>query len=194
MGAGLYLSSTRRRSHFSVTATCGEAVLPAVRRARGCEVEQRIVVACVRSAERRDVRVPADTCSLEIVSTRPVNRRVAKTLREKRVGRDPRVPPIAVWERVNPDQSVMETQRRLHRRERLVLYPVGCIIEKHLELDAYLDGIDTDVLLSQAERSGPSPHVPEQAAVQLFHELLGKDICLPPPREPEQALLDIRLL
>jgi hypothetical protein len=113
---------------------------------------------------------------------------------EKGIGGDAGVTAVAVGEEVDPDKAVMETRRRLERREGRPLGPEPGIVQQHAQLHTDLRRGDADVRLGAAKMPGPGPGLAEQAAMELAHAVLGQDVRATAPGKPEKTALDIGLL
>lgn len=78
-------------------------------------------------------------------------------LSDQQVGGQPRVTSVAVRERMDRDEAVVEAHRNLIRREGLVVNPVADVANQGVEIHSDLVRRDADVELGGPLGAGPSP-------------------------------------
>lgn len=126
------------------------------------------------------------------VGTAPGERRAAEPDGEDIRDR-PRRPSVAVRERVDRDDPVMQAHGDLVGWIGLILHPVLGIVERLAQLHLYVQGIHTKISLGRAESAGPCPHVAEHACVQIPQERIRQNVAALPPTRPRLARRDVRL-
>ncbi len=124
----------------------------------------------------------------------PVNRWMVEVPPEIMIGGDAGVPPVAVGERMNLDNAVMEARSRLERLVSSMFCPESGIVEQHSQSHRYLDRIDSDIFLGQPERTGPPPYVSKKSPMQFADESFGQPVGRSSALQPRQPTLDIGLL
>ena len=98
------------------------------------------------------------------------------------------VPAIAVRERMDFHEAVVEARGGLQRVIRAVLGPVACIVEEVAKVHGNMQRIDTDIFFGQPEFTRPLPYVAEQPPVKLFHKVFGEHIRPAAAREPGREI------
>ena len=83
---------------------------------------------------------------------------------------------VAVRERMDGDETVMEPYRDLVRRISLVLDPVAGIVQSRARFDWNTDRIDPKIALGPAKSTGPGPDIAKHPAVKLLDELSREDV------------------
>lgn len=83
---------------------------------------------------------------------------------------------IAICERVDKGQPVVEADRSFPGGVDVMCQPVSCIVHHAAQFDAYLRGIDTYVLAGAPEGARPSPNIAEQTAVKFDRETFRQNV------------------
>ncbi|MCY1556685.1 hypothetical protein D9M68_934550 [compost metagenome] len=86
------------------------------------------------------------------------------------------MPPVAVGERVNPDQVAVKARCDFIGGKRGVVDPPAGVPEQLRKLDAHLCPVAADVLVRLAKRARPRPGFAEHLFMQRPAELLAEDV------------------
>ncbi|MEQ9401439.1 MAG: hypothetical protein RJQ04_19890 [Longimicrobiales bacterium] len=115
------------------------------------------------------------------------------------VGHQACVTTVPVREWVNPDKSMMETNREFIGFEDFTISPMTSVLDQLPDLGAYLELVHSDVLVCPPYLPCPGPDSAEHPLVRGIEEVLREDVRGPTPEDgtverPLQTRLDVRLL
>src|ERR1700681_3792919 len=130
------------------------------------ELQKWINIIPVRGLERCDVRSAALVHSLKIMPARPVDGFRPIDAIKHRVRHDARMPSIAIGERMNFYETMVQAGRSFRRPVSLIFSPIFRIADQRAELHGNMNGIDADVFSGLSKPARPVPDVAEQALVQ----------------------------
>ncbi len=101
---------------------------------------------------------------------------------------------VAVRERMDGHETVMEPHRDLVRRIGVVVDPVAGIVQGHGELDRDMGRVDPDIALGSGVVASPCPDIAEQLDVKLPDERVCEDVPAALAVRPSGASSNVRLL
>lgn len=111
----------------------------------------------------------------------------------KVVSSDPAVAPVAVAERVDGNETVVESHGDFIYGIRICIDPTFDVVNERAHSDGDLDGLDTDVRLALPVLPSPIPDLSEHRPVQVSEIIVVKKfLCL--WSATEQGLGDVALL
>ena len=158
------------------------------------KLQDRVEIACIGSAQGRNMGIATVIVSVKVESARPLDGRMIEVILKKDVCGDPCVSDVAIRERMNLHHAMMKPPARFQRTVCAVLDPKTCITKVNSHLHADLKRIDADVLFAQAIGSCPVPNLAQQPLVQSSDETTSQDISAASAGEPTQALCNVGLL
>ena len=145
----------------------------------------------VGGSERGNVIVPGCPGGAKIRATPGETR--ATELRDQNVGRQTGPAAVAVWKGMYRNEPVMETQRDLIRRIRIVLNLISRIVNRLAKRDLDQVRSDAKVAFGRPVFSRPPPDALEHAAMQALEETFaGHDVTA--AEGPPISCCDILLL
>ena len=107
--------------------------------------EQGRVIAGVGGLQGGDVGLPRRT-GIDQVAAAPGETGLTQP-HDQQIGEQARMPPIAIGERVNGDQAVMQADGDLVRRQAGVFDLIAHVVEQLSQFDADSEPVDADVLV-----------------------------------------------